>query len=409
MERLTLLPVSTPKSPTPLEKFCAAISYIIKLPCVPWKKRYDGDLKAISSNLHHLTYLDISYCAVDSKEIEYLLPTEDNTLGGCPKLVELDLWGLGDVDVELLKKIILALPKLRFIKHELFVNALADLTEEEMGVDTARCLNNLYARHVYDVSKNSLSPIRYDILAKSPVFQRFSENISKVYIAVPKHVEGYNESALLAEILMLLPKLQIIILSGVSEVHIHVLPLLESMGQRVRRLHLSYLSGHLSVQDVMKTCKNLEHLTLHYSYNAPMDHVNSHQDQVQKLNEKPVLPYLTEIYIYNMVEELCSAEMLIALLQSPWLNKITLDKVEVLSDDVMFNVLSSPDGTALSKVTKFSVRLCPLITEAPFVSLINRESCSLQHICFCRCDNIDHEILKAATEKYPKGLRIEEL
>ena len=76
--------------------------------------KYDGLLRAIATNLHQLKYLDISDSDVDPKAIEYLLPTQDNALGGCPELVHLDLMGVEDVDVELLKKIILALPKYSF-------------------------------------------------------------------------------------------------------------------------------------------------------------------------------------------------------------------------------------------------------------------------------------------------------
>ena len=90
----------------------------------------DGLLKAIAYNLHHMKYLDISDSEVDAKAIEYLLPSDDNALGGCPELVHLDLCSVQNVDVELLKRILLALPKLRFLKHELLVNALGDLTEE---------------------------------------------------------------------------------------------------------------------------------------------------------------------------------------------------------------------------------------------------------------------------------------
>ena len=86
--------------------------------------------------MRHLKSLNISNCEVEPKIIECLLPTEDNSLGGCPELVDLDLSSNVMVHVELLKKILLALPKLRSLKHELLVNALGELTEEEMGEDT---------------------------------------------------------------------------------------------------------------------------------------------------------------------------------------------------------------------------------------------------------------------------------
>ena len=106
---------------------------------------------------------------------------------------------------------------------------------------------------------------------------------------------------------------------------------------------------------------------------------------------------------------MCSAEILIALLQFLNLSKITLHKLEALSDDVMFNVLSSRGCTALSKVTEFTVKQCPMITEAPLVLWLTRENCSLQYVGFHKCEKINHERLRAGAEKYLKPLMIEVL
>ena len=188
MEILRLYPLN--KSPTAVENFCAAMPHMTKLDlCYGHTKcKYARVLRAIAANMHHLKSLSISSCKVDPKAIEYLLPTEDNDLGGCPELVELDLWHIKDVGVELLKKIILALPKLRSLRHELLVDALGALTEEEMGVDTARYLNTLCAHPVYGMQH--LSSMQYGILVQSAVFQRLNKNIITVDIRATSDAIG---------------------------------------------------------------------------------------------------------------------------------------------------------------------------------------------------------------------------
>ena len=89
MKNLTWYPNIT--SETALEKLCPAIPHITNLSLTEaqYDDKCDGLLRAIAANLHQLKYLDISNSEVDPKAIEYLLPTEDNALGGCPELVEL--------------------------------------------------------------------------------------------------------------------------------------------------------------------------------------------------------------------------------------------------------------------------------------------------------------------------------
>ena len=320
-------------SQTALEKLCPAMPHITKLSLTNahYDDKCDGLLRAIAANLHHLKYLNFSKSEVDPKAIEYLLPTEDNVLGGCPELVELDLWRVNNVDVKLLKKLILALPKLRSLKHELIVNGLAELTEEEMGVDTARYFNSLYSLNV--CSRH----IRFDLLAKSPAFQRFKNNIVTIDMDAPIAEEGQQESALLADVLMWLPNLKKLTLFDISEADHHVASLLETIGDRLEYLTFTN-SLNLSVQDIMRTCKNLVRLTISdfiNEYDPPMNVSNIHQDQVEKPSKFPELKYLTEITLNFLEKDVCSADMLIALLQSPCLNKIILCNVEAMSDDVM--------------------------------------------------------------------------
>ena len=377
---------------------------------LPHANLNDGVLRAIGANMHHLMYLDISGCNVEHKSIEHLLPVRDNPLGGCPHLVEMDLSCNINVDVKLLKKIILALPKLRSLKHELLVYALEDLTEEEMDVDTVRSLNRIYSRHAYNKSYDSRFLERYDILAESPVFQRLRNNITAVNIAAPLGKRARRRFASLANVLMCLPNLKWLILCNISEVSDQVLPLLESIGNRLKYLELVGLTGNLSVHDIMRTCKNLVKLKLCCRLrNESLNNTNNlHQDQAEKLSKLPVLNYLTEINLNHLDKDVCSAKMLIALMQSPWLNKIKLINVEVMCDDVMFNVLSSGCCTALSKVTKFAMYHCPLITASSFVHWLARENCSLEYIRFHVCDKVDYKVIQDVAEGCPRGLIIEE-
>ena len=394
-------------SQTALEKLCPAMPQITKLSITEahYDDKYDGLLRAIATNLHQLKYLDISNSDVDPKAIEYLLPTEDNALGGCPELVHLDLMGVKDVDVELLKKIILALPKLRSLTHELLVNTLANLTEEEMGLDTARYFNTLCAR------SSTHSPIRFDLLVKSPAFQWLKNNITTVNIVVPIAEQGQEESTLLADVLMRLPKLNKVELNGISEALHHVSHFLESIGNRLEDLIFYNLSGNLSVHDIMRTCSNLVRLLIHLSpkENDPLiKDSNRNEDEVEWPSKLPELNYLTEVCLKHMDKDLCSADMLIALLQSTNLKTITLINVEAMSDDVMFNALASRGCTALSKVTKIVLSLCLLITEAPLVHWLSRDNCSLQDLYFFICVKVNYQRLKDAAVKCRRTVMIKE-
>ena len=396
MKSLTWEPLTT--SPTALENLFPAMHHITKLTIkeAEYDDKCEGLLRAIAANLYHLKYLDLSDGVVDPKAIEYILPTEGNALGGCPDLVHLDLHEAEDVDVELLKKIILALPKLRFLRHDLMVNALGNLTEEEMGVDTARHLKNLCAHYCY-------SPVRFDRLAKSPAFQRLKNNITKVHLDAPLAEEGQQEAASLADVLMCLPKLTNVTLCDISEEHHHVSFLLASIGERLEYLAFYGLSGNRSIQDIMSTCKNLVELGIgEYSL---INVSNRHLEQTEKPNKLPLLKYLREINLHSINKDVCSADMLIALLQSPNLETVSLFHVEAMSDDVMFNVLSSRCCTALSKVTKFSVA-SPLLTAEPLVQWLNRDYCSLEQIFLRECEKVDYQMLRAAAENYPRALLI---
>ena len=370
--------------------------------------KYDGVLRAIGANMPHLKLLYISYCTVKSKAIKYLLPTEDNALGGCPELVELDLLGIITVDVKLLKKIILALPKLRFLGHQLLVNALVDLTEEEMGADTARSLFFLDSwifpeQYVYFPS------VRFDILAESPVFQQLKNTITDVYITIDTREQKH--SALVASVLLSLTKLRTLQLTNISETSKHFLPVLVSIGDRLHNLDLCHISESISVQDIMRTCPKLTCLKLEGCQEdnaAPGNGINLYSDRIEEPRQLPVLHCLTRLCLGRLDKQVCSADMLIALLQSSNLKNFKIINLEVMSDDVMFNILPSPGCGALLNVTQFSMEECPLITAAPFVDWLTMENCSLQQMRFSNCEKVDCEILRAVAEKSPRAVIINE-
>ena len=78
---------------------------------------------------------------VQINAIELLLPTKRNPPRVCPELVHLNFAHNSFVTLELLKKIIFRLPKLRYLKHDLLMKTLTELIEKEMDVDTRRCLH----------------------------------------------------------------------------------------------------------------------------------------------------------------------------------------------------------------------------------------------------------------------------
>ena len=203
-------------------------------------------------------------------------------------------------------------------------------------------------------------------------------------------------------------------LSGISEAHEHVLPLLDTIGDRLVLVELFDLSGYLSVQDIMRTCTNVVELELcyrHFKNGALKNDSNKlvQQNQIESTSKMPVLHCLTKVILEHMNKEICSSDMLIALLQSPNLKNVLLGDLEAMTDDVMWTVLSSSDCAGLSKVTRFSVSHCSLITEALLVHWINREDCPLQYIIFSNCPGINCNVLKAAAKKCHKALRIEEV
>ena len=128
--------------------------------------------------------MDISYNTVEYEAIEYLLPTEGNFEEGYPKLAYLNLLRVKCVDVKLLKKLITALPKLSCLSSELVVNALGDLTPEEVSANAGMSINTLCAS-VTKQGFTQYSRKRFSVLARSPFSQRFC-NFSVIDVAFQK-------------------------------------------------------------------------------------------------------------------------------------------------------------------------------------------------------------------------------
>ena len=79
-------------------------------------------LRAISTCMPHLQYLDIAHTKALLSAIRCLLPTEDAPGRGCSELILISLWGIKHINVEFLKGIIIGLPKLICLEHFLMIN-----------------------------------------------------------------------------------------------------------------------------------------------------------------------------------------------------------------------------------------------------------------------------------------------
>ena len=412
LESLTLGGLTV--SPTELESFCGAMPHITKLDLsgvgdmdgYKSKNSFDRILRAIAGSMHHLKYLDISFCTAEPNAIECLLPTEDNPLCGCPELVHLALIGVKSVDVHLLRKIILMLPKLKVLAHYLLVYALVDLTEEEMDMDVSRSLLSLNSWTALKQFKN-FPPVRYDILAKSSIFQRLNNHIATVDMKIDKREQNKAANALMGQ-----TKFRHLKFWCTTNSYMNMLPMFESIGDYLQYIRIEdKFRCQIGVHDIMMTCPKLVELKLKRYHNKEDNElqdngINQHYVQTEQPSKLPVMSCLTVIALTRLDKQVCSADMLIALLQSPCLNSIHITDLEAMSDDVMFNVLSSPGGSALTKVTELSVSECALITAEPFVDWLNKENCTLQYMRFDKCEKVDCNAIGAVAEKCPRALII---
>ena len=388
-------------SPKPLQQFTKAMHHMttLDLSGVLPTDRYDGVLKAISENMPNLKMLDISLGrfqegGVQASAIDLLLPTRQNPLRGCPNLVHLDIRDNTFVTVELLKKIILRLPKLRYLKHALLMKTLVELTEKEISVDMGRCLRCFFSDWSSYWRDNEMS---YDALLREPVFTRFG-NITEVDIVVKDKSEHFWK-----EILMQLKKIQRLTLYNVWKSQEFLLPVLESNGGCLEYLSLEYLTGDLDLSDIMRTCPGL--VELHVSCASD---TQSHQPKAKTSKSDPVLTCLRKLDLILTDEYICSKATLVSLLKSPCLEEIYLFNVEAMSDDAMFNFLSvlCAGYRRSSKLKTIFFECCPNITEEPFVCWLDIEDCMLEFLQLSFCKKVNSKGLKAAAERHPKPLSV---
>ena len=388
-------------SPKPLRQFAEAMPHMttLNLSSVLCTRQYNGVLNAISVSMPNLKSLDISLdkfqeSGVQAGAIVRLLPSKQNPLRGCPELVHLNLGRHSFVTVELLKRILLRLPKLQFLKHALLVKTLTELTEKEMNDDTGRCLKYLYSGRPCACCFNQMY---YDALSRAPVFTRLG-NITEVDIVVIEESEH-----LLKNILMQLKKIKRLTLYGMWESHEFLLPVLESNGRCLEYLNLEDLSGDLDLSDIMRTCPGLVELRVEC---AP--YTLHHQPKIKTSESDPVLNCLKKLNIQFADEFICNKATMVSLLKSPCLEKIFLSNVDAISDDAMFNVLSvfRAGYMRFSNLKSIYLNSCPNITEEPFVSWLDMEDCMLEFLCISSCDKVNSNGLKTAAEMFPKPLSV---
>ena len=359
----------------------------------PWG---DKVLRAISVSMPQLQNLNIAYSEVSLSALECLLPTEEIPRSGCPDLQVLNLMEVSTT-VEFLKKIIIRLPKLRSLKHKLMVDVLVEITDDELGMNSGRCLEHLYL----DVPKKQNDPSSEClILQNAPVFA-VECNVTRIDIVYDiKSIVSTKDS------LLPLKKLNSISFDRVSKSRDGLMSLLESKGDCLEYVRLTKSYESVSLCDIIRTCPKLKHLMVSYwGYNTESDSVADHQHQKEEQIDRCVLPCLRKIALFGATKDMCSSETLISLLLSPQLEEISLGSVQAMSNDVMFKVMSS-SRTALSKVKHFALTSCPAITAAPFVQWLRMDKNALEDLHFEYCKMKDEDVLHAAVKNYPRPLNV---
>ena len=187
-----------------------------------------------------------------------------------------------------------------------------------------------------------------------------------------------------------------------------LLTVLESKGHQPKDLHLYGVIETISLRDIVSTCPSLCNFTLKYR----CEYVSANEQSKKQLEESSNMPYLTnleELRVARLSEQTCSRVMLKALLVSPHLEKIELIYVEVLSNDLLFDVhqASSPcKGNSLTSLRSFHVVDCPKTTAAPFVRLLAMDDTKLDELHIEYCDMDDENVLHEAVEIYPRPLNV---
>ena len=389
-------------SSTSLLDVCKTMSNITKLDLsyVLWDVRYDEVVMAISTGMPHIEWLNIEEANVSPNAIRYLLPTEEPPRRGCPELKVINLSRITCIDVDTLKDFIMGLPKLEVLVHLLMTNVLAEITDEE-AIIGLRHLNKFFLPGFHFGVQYKL---RYDILQKAPKYAKTC-NISKVDLRLLGHT---NVS--LTELLMPLTKLDTIKLYNLWNQHKKdLLTVLESKGHHLKNLHLIGVNGSINIHDIVRACPSLCKFTLEYVYHYIDVSANEQKKQLKEHSDMPYLSSLEELTLENLSEEFCSSVMLKALIVSPYLEKIKLNSVEVMSNDHLLNAhqASFPcKGNSFTSLRSFHVKNCPKITAAPFVRLLAMDDTKLDELHIGNCDMDDEDILHEAVENYPRPLNV---
>ena len=367
---------------------------ILKLGNVLKDNSYDKVLIAISTGMPHLKILNITGANVSSSAIRYLLPTEGPPRRGCPELKVITMSRVKCIDVNMLKDFILGLSKLEVLEHLLMTNVFAEITDKEAGAGL-RCLTGFTLpsfQHVDFSHISTSTKLRYDILQKAPEFA-MSCNIWFVLLDLKGHTD-----VSLTNLLMPLTKLKAIHLDNLSNFYNKdLLTVLGSKGHQLKYLHLNEVIETISLRVIVTSCPSLCKFTLKYACS-----VASVDDQKKELEEPSGMPYLSnlkELTLVNLSEQICSSVMLKALLVSPYLEKIKLTSVEVMSNDHILNThQASPPckGDSLTSLRLFHVEDCPKITAAPFVRLLAMDDIKLDELHIKDCDMDDEDVLHEA-------------
>ena len=170
----------------------------------------------------------------------------------------------------------------------------------------------------------------YDAFSRAPVLIRFG-NLTEVNIVLKEKSEHFWK-----DVLMQLKKIQQLTLYSVCESQKYLLPVLESTGGCLKYLHLYDLSGDLDLSNIMRTCPGLVELSVSGDSDTQW-----HKPKIKTSESDPVLTCLRKFKLHLTDEYICSKGTLVSLLKSPCLEDIYLSNVDAMSDDAMFNFLSS--------------------------------------------------------------------
>ena len=385
-------------SSTSLVDVCKTMSHMTSLNLfnVLMDSRSDDVLMAISTCMPQLEWLDIACANVSLSAIRYLLPKEGPPLGGCPELKVLGLFMIECINVDILKDFIMGLPKLEHLAHVLMSNMLAELTDEEAHIG----LKSMDMFALAECQHGIQDKLRYDILQKAPKFAMTCD-ISSVEL----YLKGHTDVSL-TELLMPFTKLDTIKLSDLTNRHTGLLTVLESKGHQLKALHLNEVIETISLRDIIRTCPSLCKFTLKYAW----AYYYTEKKQLEEPSDMPYLSKLEELTLARMGEQICSSVMLMALLVSPYLEKISLTTIEVMSNDHLLNAYQTcfpcVDNNPLTTLRSFHVKDCPKITAAPFVRLLAMDDTKLDELHIEDCKMDDEDVLHDAVENYPRPLNV---